>query len=1000
MIRTSSLVSNTSSPATNFEIFRATPLVTREQEPQMGLPSKNHGTGSQRWLLCILSLLLFAAGTFAQSPSPLTFVPWQAVGTTSAPVVVTVASKMAGSVTSVQVLTTGAAGLEFADAGGACTSASFTGPGQSCTESVTFAPKWAGIQLGAVVLLNSNSQVLGTAYLSGVGQAGLGILTPGEVVTYAGSGAWKTVQDGPALSATLYLPTSVALDDSGNMYIADSLHNRIRKVDNTQTMSTIAGGDAASYTGDGGPAASATLNTPSGVALDGAGNLFIADTANNVVREILQATGIIVTVAGNGTQGNNGDGGPATAAELNQPLGVTVDIAGNLFIADTGNNRIRRVDVYSGEITNYAGSADGVAGYSGDGGPQTEARLNGPNAVAFDLAGDMYIPDALNNVIREVYPTGGIGTFAGGGTTPIQYGPSATAAQLNTPSGVLVDVAQNIYIADTGNEAIRKVFAVSGYFTTVSQFGATEGYFDGKVYTQGLYGPEGLAKDGTGDIFIADVFNNKIREMQSNKIILDFTFDPTYVGDISQPQPQYIENDGNAPLTLTSITPDANSALDNTVQNACVTGSPGYGPVAGCYISAEFTPTTTGDPLDANITVVNDSGNTPLDIELAGKAIPANPTAVTLTANPNPSNFDQIVIFEATVAATPPAGSTSTTGLGTPTGSVTFLADGTSIGTGTLDSTGRATLNYAGLAVGTHAITASYAGTNDYVASTSSPLSQVVQKMPTATSLSASSAGGANSPATLVATVIGTTSVTPTPTGTVTFFNGTTNLGTAPLNANGVATLNPQLAAISNTFTATYSGDAVHSPSTSVVVTITIVPVDFTLAAVPAAVTVGVGQYATINVTVSSNDGYADTVGLGCASLPANVNCHFASDTVALPSNGSQTVQVTIDTNNPLGGGGSARNSTTGGRGFALAGIFLPSGLIFGCIFWRSRKKNNAVFSVVLALLFSSACLLTGCSGGFSQSSATPGTYVIQLTGIGVKSNFSNYQNVTLTITK
>jgi hypothetical protein len=950
--------------------------------------------------LCILALLLFATGALAQSPSPLTFSTWQPVGTTSAPVAVTVGSKLAGQVSSVKVLTTGAAGLEFADAGGACTTASFTGAGQSCTESVTFTPKWAGIQLGAVVLLGSSSQVLGTAYLSGVGQAALGILTPGEVVTFAGSGAWKTVQDGPALTATLYLPTSIALDDSGNVYIADSLHNRVRKVDTTQTMSTIAGGDAASYTGDGGPAASATLNTPSGVALDGAGNLFIADTANNVVREILQTTGTIVTVAGNGTQGNTGDGGPATAAELNQPLGVTVDIAGNLFIADTGNNRIRRVDVYSGEITNYAGSADGTAGYGGDGGPQTEAHLNGPNAVAFDLAGDMFIPDALNNVIREVYPTGGIGTFAGGGATPIQYGPSATAAQLNTPSGVLVDAAQNIYIADTGNQAIRKVFAVSGYFTTASEFGATEGYFDGKIYEQGLYGPEGLAKDGNGNIFIADVFDNKIREIQSNKIILDFTYDPTHVGDISQPQPQYVENDGNAPLTLTSITPDANSALDNTVQNACVTGSPGYGPVSGCYISAEFTPTTTGDPLVANITIVNSSGNSPLDIELAGKAIPANPTAVTLTSNPNPSNFEQSVTFEATVAATPPAGSTTTTGLGTATGTVTFLADGTSIGTGTLDSTGRATLNSAGLTVGTHAITASYAGTNDYLAGTSSALSQVVQKMPTSTSLSASSAGGANSPATLVATVTGVTSVTPTPTGTVTFFNGTTNLGTATLNANGIATLSPQLAATSNSFTATYSGDAVHSPSTSVAVTVTIVPVDFTLAAAPAAVTVAVGQYATINVTVSSNDGYADTIGLGCASLPANVNCHFASDTVALPANGSQTVQVTIDTNNPLGGGSSAMNSATGNRGFALAGIFLPGGLVFGCIFWRARRRNKAVFSVVLGLLFASAILVTGCSGGFSQSSATPGTYVIQVTGIGAKSSFSNYQNVKLTITK
>jgi sugar lactone lactonase YvrE len=742
------------------------------------------------------------------------------------------------------------------------------------------------------------------------------------------------------------------------------------------------------------------LNTPSGVALDGAGNIYIADTANNVIREIVQATGNIVTVAGNGTQGNSGDDGPATAAQLNQPLGITVDIAGNLFIADTGNNRIRRVDVYSGEITNFAGSADGTAGYSGDGGPQTEAHLNGPNAVAFDLAGDMFIPDALNNVIREVYAPGGIGTFAGGGSTPIQYGPSATAAQLNTPSGVLVDAAQNVYISDTGNQAIRKVFAVSGYFTTISEFGATEGYFTGTVYEQGLDGPEGLARDGNGNIFIADVFNNKIREMQSNKMILDFTYDPTYVGDVSAPEPQYIENDGNAQLTLTSITTDANSALDATAQGACVTGSPGYGPVAGCYISAEFTPTTTGDPLDANITIANSSGNTPLDIELAGDAIPPSPTSLVLTSTPNPSNFEQSVAFQATASAMEPAGSTSTTNLGVPTGTITFLADGTSIGTATLNSTGQATLNYSGLTVGTHVITASYAGTNNYQASTSSSLSQVVQKMPTSTSLGASSSGGANSPATLVATVTGNTSPTPIPTGTVTFFNGTTNLGTATLNANGIATLTSQLASSSNSFTATYSGDAVHGPSTSVAVSISIVPNDFSVSAAPASVSVAAGQYVMINVTVTANNGYADTIGLGCASLPANVNCHFSSDSVVLPAGGTQTVQLTIDTNNPLGGGSSAMNTPTGKRGFALAGIFLPCGLVFGCIFWRLRKKNSAVLTATLALLLSGAAFITGCTGGFSQSSATPGTYVMQVTGIGIKSNISQYQNVTLTITK
>lgn len=950
--------------------------------------------------LAIPAILLLAAHGFAQGVPPLTFPTWIPVGTTSAAITVTVVSNGPGSVSSVQVLDQGAAGTEFADAGGSCSSTSFTASGQTCTESATFTPKSPGIHQGAIQLLDSAGAALGTAYVSGVGTGGLGVLSPGEVVTAAGSGEWKVVQDGPALSAGLYLPTSVALDGSGNMYIADSLHNRIRKVDTAQNIATIAGTGAASYTGDGGPAASATLNTPSGVAVDGAGNIFIADTGNNVIREIVQSTGMIRTVAGNGTQGNTGDGGPATSAELNQPLGISVDPGGNLYIADTGNNRIRRVDVYSANIADFAGSPSGAAGYSGDNGPQTAALLNGPNAVAFDIAGNVYIPDSLNNVVREVYATGGIGTFAGGGSSPLQFGPSALAAQLSGPSGVVVDAAQNVYIADTQNEAIRKVYAVSGYFTTVSEFGVTAGFFNGKIYEQSLYGPSGMAVDANGNIFFADEFNNEIREIQSNRIILDFTWEPTYVGDTSPTTTQYLENDGNAPLTLTSITPDMNAEIDTTVQNSCVTGT-AIGPIAGCTIGAQFKPTTTGDPLEGNINVTADAGgSSPFDIILAGDAIPPSQTTLGLIAIPNPSVYEQSIVFQATALAPPVTGANGkTTYPGTPGGTVTFSADGTAIGTATLDSSGVATLSYSTLTVGTHLITAGYAGNNDFQASTSSPLSLVVQKMPTVTSLGASSGGGTNASAVLVATVVGSTSPTPTPTGTVTFTNGTTTLGTATLNASGVATLSPQVAAGNYAVVAAYSGDAVHSPSSSVAVTVTPIPTDFSVAVSPSTITVATGQHATVNVTVTANSGYSDTIGLGCSSLPLGVNCQFSANNVALTANGSATVQLTIDTNNPLGGGSTAMNVSPARRGLALAGIFLPFGLFFGCIIRRSRKRIPALLMGLLALVVLGPLFATGC-GGLTQSSATPGTYVFEVTGVGVNSSVAHDQAVNLTITK
>src|SRR5579863_801432 len=933
---------------------------TKERTSVGAHPSDVHTPGRVKKALFAASLFLLSwMAASAQTNAPKTFPTPQPVGTTSSAVTVTVTSQAAGAVSNIQVLTTGTSGLEFADAGGGCGTMNFSAAAQTCTESVTFTPKYPGLRLGAIVLLgNSGSTVLATAYLSGVGQGPLARLIPGELTDFAGSGEFKVVANGPALKAGLYLPTSIARDGAGNMYIADSLHNMIRKVDTSQNISTIAGTGAPGYSGDNDPAASCTLNTPSGIALDGAGNLYTADTGNNRVREIVAATGIIQTVAGNGTAGNAGDRGLAVDANLNQPLGVTVDLAGNLFIADTGNNRIREVDPVYHVIFNVAGDPNGTAGYSGDNGPPASAQLNGPNAVAFDDSGDMFIPDALNNVVRKVWTNNTIITFAGGGTSPLIYGPDPLQAQLNLPSAVIVDPAQNVYIADTQSQAIRKVYANSNYFTTFAELNYSGDFFNGTTYEAGLAGPAGFALDGTGNFFFADQFNNKIREIQANLTILDFTYTgiPTHVGDTATAQNVQVENDGNALSTITAITPDANAAVDNTVQNACVIGPPGAGPTGGCAIAAEFKPSTTGTPLDAHINVTTDSLNSPYDIELVGNAIPPSATAVTLTANPNPSVFEQSVTFEATVAAVA-ANGTPQTNLGIPQGTVTFSADGASIGSAPLDSTGRATLNYASLTVGTHSITASYGGAIDYVASSSSALSQVVQLMPTITSLGASGSANSSASGALVATVIGTTSSTPVPTGTVTFLSGSTTLGTAQLNADGIATINPQLSNTSYTIIAKYSGDAVHAPSSSVAVTVTGNPTDFDIAVNPSTITMATGQNATITVKIIANAGYADTIGLGCSTLPAGVNCHFANNTVNITSGAMQSIQLTVDTNNPLSGGSSAMNSSRNRSGLTLACLFLPAGLFFGFGFRRFRRRHGIFFTTILCILASGALL-------------------------------------------
>jgi uncharacterized protein (TIGR03437 family) len=328
----------------------------------------------------------------------------------------------------------------------------------------------------------------------------------GSISTIAGNGVISYSGDGgPASSAQLNTPQAVAVDSSGNFYIADTLNNVVRKVTAGGTISTIAGNGTAGYGGDGGNATAAQLNHPQGIAVDSSGNVYVSDTQNARVREI--SGGAITTVAGNGTAGYGGDGGAASAAQLFVPIGIAVDSAGNLYIADFTNERIRKVS--GGNITTVAGN--GNTGYSGDGGPAIDATLNGPTGVAVDSNGNLYISDLNNNVIREV-SGGNIMTIAGSGLPGVGGdGGPATAALVGNPSGIAVDGAGNLYIA-SGSATVRKVYAGTGYITTIAGNG-TRGYMgDGGPAIAGeLNGPIALAVDSNGNVYVADSANNAIR---------------------------------------------------------------------------------------------------------------------------------------------------------------------------------------------------------------------------------------------------------------------------------------------------------------------------------------------------------------------------------------------------------------------------------------------------------------------------------------------------------
>jgi sugar lactone lactonase YvrE len=249
----------------------------------------------------------------------------------------------------------------------------------------------------------------------------------------------------------------VAVDAAGNVYIADTNNQRIRKVSaSSGDITTIAGTGTESLTGDGGLPTSATLVNPFGVAVDAAGNVYIANFSS--IREVTVSTGLITTVAGTGTSGFSGDGGLAKNAQMSEPYGVAVDASGNLYISDYANNRIRKVTASTGIITTIAGT--GTVGFSGDGGLPTNAELNYPEGVAVDAAGNVYISDTFNELVRKVTAsTGIITTFAGNGTYNFRTGDGgvATSAEVYHPGGLALDVAGNLYIADSSDNRIRVV---------------------------------------------------------------------------------------------------------------------------------------------------------------------------------------------------------------------------------------------------------------------------------------------------------------------------------------------------------------------------------------------------------------------------------------------------------------------------------------------------------------------------------------------------------------
>ena len=713
---------------------------------------------------------------------------------------------------SASYVSVGAASQEFSQSATTCTLTS-----TSCSITVQFSPKAPGTRAGAVLVTDS---------------AGNTLIVPLNGVGFGAAIAFNPFVSSTPIGATTFSdPVGVAVDGSGilngNIYVGDDVACQVFKTDASQNITVFAGTGTCGFSGDGGAAIAAQFNAPSGVALDGAGNLYIADRLNHAVRKV-DLQGKISTVAGQGglAGGFSGDGGPATSAQLNFPNAVALDGAGNLYIADEFNQRIRKVD-QAGIITTIAGSS-GTPGFGGDGGPATAALLNRPLGVRADAAGNIYIADSFNNVIRKVDLLGNISTVGGNFALGAGYsgdGGPATSAQLTFPAQVSVDAGGELIICDTGNGVLRRVDA-AGKITT---------------YSTAFSFPTDASIDGNGNLA---VLNSDLVTLEtfSRTQAAGLSFGPQSVNSVSAAQDEGITNMGNQPLSFSAITVDTGFDTNGS-DTSCLT-SAALGVGLDCILGLEYAPTTVGGFSGAVHLTDNNLGaaaSSTQTIPVSGTSV-IIATATTLTVAPNPASIGQSVTLTGTITPAPS---------GSPLGSVTFFNGATSLGVVAPNSSGVATLAITTLPLGSSSLSAMYSGNIDYAASTSAPVIVSVTSPTTTTLTGSPSPSIFGQSVTLTATVTSTTMGTAI-TGSMAFKNGAATLGTSTLNASGVATLALTTLPVGTlSLTAVYAGDSNFAGSTSTALSFTVNKITTATVLGAAPSPANMGQSVTLTATIT-----------------------------------------------------------------------------------------------------------------------------------------------------
>ena len=771
-----------------------------------------------------------------------------------------------------------------------------------------------------------------------------------------------------ATTVPLLLPSAIVFDPQGNLYLAETASHVIRKVAPTGIITTIAGTGTQGFSGDNGPAIKAQLDSPQGLVLDAANNLYIADTHNHRIRKITTSTGIITTIAGTGNPGFEGDSGPATLGHLNIPTALAIDSTGDLYIADTQNHRIRRIDATTGIITTIAGT--GTQGFSGDNGPATNATIDSPTGLAVDLKGNLYLADTHNHRVRRIdATTGTIATIAG--TTYGVGGDSAqaSAAALALPHGLTLDATGNLYIADTANHRIRRIDATTGTITTVAGEGTqTFAGDNGPAANASLDSPRTASLTSSGLLTFADTGNQRIRQISTDKTIHTIAG----LGGITP---------GALTLTAPAVIAYGTGHLTATLTTSTsATGSITF------FDTFNSTPTTIGTVPLATNTATLDTSTLPAGVHTitatyAGDQVHASAqsTAISLTINRRQLTAS---VSPSTILYGQPIPALAATLTGLLPQDVSNLVTTFTTTATNLSPTG------------TYPITAILTGpaAGNYTLSNTPTLT--ITPAPTLTTLSASSATIVpGSPVTLTTHVASTTSGSPT--GTVSLLDGTTTLFTTNVSATGDATFTTSaLATGSHTLTTFYNGDGNFAPSTStpaiigVGVTGGTSNADFTLVAAgntTQTILSGTSATFTFSLQPTGTTALSSPIYLTATGLPNLATASFNS-TYLPPGATPSTVTLTITTPQI-----TALNHNPAASTDTLALLLLPMIGITARLRHQHTKGGLKMTLLAICLLALPLTLCLGCgarinTGIQSDSSNPTKTYPITVTGTATTS--------------